>query len=82
MSRHRRQASQVLPPEILTGNESLGDLGKATGGLPGQTHTSTGATAVVDNERSTNPTTTQRQDQSSASHFPTTAKKPPAGKPA
>ncbi|KDP43235.1 hypothetical protein JCGZ_22787 [Jatropha curcas] len=81
MSRHRRQASQVLPPELLTGDESLGDLlGQATARVQG-------ITAI--NEKSTNPSITQHhQEQSTtatatgtASHFPA-KKPPPAGKPA
>ncbi|KAB5541108.1 hypothetical protein DKX38_014082 [Salix brachista] len=53
MSRHRRQASQVLPPGILAGNEPLADLGKATAGGDSATHFSTGTTtAAVTNETS------------------------------
>ncbi|CAK7330627.1 unnamed protein product [Dovyalis caffra] len=87
MSRHRRQASQVLPPEILTGNEPLVDLGQATAGGLSTTHASTGAkTVAVTNETSKNnpPTIQHNQDQASGpSHFPPNAKKAlPSGKPA
>ncbi|KAF9675663.1 hypothetical protein SADUNF_Sadunf09G0055700 [Salix dunnii] len=81
MSRHRRQASQVLPPGILAGNEPLADLGQAAAGGDSATHVSTGATtAAVTNETSkSDPPTNQVQ----ASHFPSSAKKPPPpGKPA
>ncbi|KAJ9146582.1 hypothetical protein P3X46_028826 [Hevea brasiliensis] len=74
MSRHRRQASQVLPPEILTGDGPLGDsLVRAKAGVTIVGHSSEGSSGggvTTVNERPTNPTTiTHPQEQSTAAHF-------------
>ncbi|GLT54892.1 hypothetical protein SLA2020_280510 [Shorea laevis] len=79
MSRHRRQASLVLPPELIAGNEpaKLSDVGQATAGVIAG-HGATGAGASVSTERSTDPHTANQQD--SGTHCQDTAKKPPAEK--
>jgi hypothetical protein len=84
MSRHRRQASQVLPPGILAGNEPLVDFGQATAGADSTTHVSSGATTVaVINETSKSNPPINQHNQDQASHFPPNAKKPlSTGKPA
>ncbi|KAE8037244.1 hypothetical protein FH972_009851 [Carpinus fangiana] len=83
MSRHRRQASLVLPPELIAGDEPAKppDVGQAStaGALAG--HGATGAGASVSTERSTDPLTA-KQEQYSGNHCQNTPKKPPAQKPA
>ncbi|KAJ9172266.1 hypothetical protein P3X46_015526 [Hevea brasiliensis] len=81
MSRHRRQASQVLPPEILTGDGRLGEpLVQANAGIAVVGHSSEGSTTTV-NGRANNPsTTTHPHQQSIAAHFPSKNSLP--GKPA
>lgn len=84
MSRHRRQASLVLPPELIAGNEPAkpSDVGQATAGaLAGGHGASTGAGASVSTQRSTDPLTAN-QEQYSSTHCQDTPKKPPAQKPA
>ena len=82
MSRHRRQASQVVPPEILTGNEPFLDLGQATAG--GHSNTTGTTTVALNDETSKNnpPTTQHHQDQASAASPPNAEKPLPTGKPA
>ncbi|XP_002530904.2 uncharacterized protein LOC8268530 [Ricinus communis] len=81
MSRHRRQASQVLPPEIFTGNEPLGDIGQAIAGhhLQGR-H---GSSAAI-SERSTNIQHLQSPTTTATASPPSTvpAKNLPPAKPA
>ncbi|KAF1889221.1 hypothetical protein Lal_00024543 [Lupinus albus] len=71
MSRHRRQHSQVLPPEILTGDEDLGksfdDFSHITSN---QETTATGTTKPTTKDA---PTTTPPSP-------PTTIQKPPPAK--
>ena len=75
MSRHRRQASQVLPPELIAGDEpprandqlGTGHLSKT----PGHDDTSTRRTA--------NPHSTTEQE-ASIGKSPAPEKKPPAGR--
>jgi hypothetical protein len=80
MSRHRRQASLVLPPELIAGNEPAkpSGMGQTTAGVLAG-HGATGAAASVStDQRSTDPHTANQQD--SVTHCQDTAKKPPAGK--
>ncbi|KAG8663123.1 hypothetical protein MANES_01G178800v8 [Manihot esculenta] len=71
MSRHRRQASQVLPPEILTGDGRLGEsLVQANAGVAVVDHGSGEGNSI--NERSTKPSTSSHSEQqtTAAAHFP------------
>ncbi|KAJ9699157.1 hypothetical protein PVL29_007982 [Vitis rotundifolia] len=77
MSRHRRQASQVLPPELVYGADdppAATTLSHAGAGVSGQA--TTGATRTHNN--STDPPTTAQP--APATHFPAPGSKPPAGR--
>ncbi|KAM1149619.1 hypothetical protein ACFX15_029618 [Malus domestica] len=71
-SRHRRQASQVLPPELIAGE--LHDLGHDT------ISTSVSAAASTTAESSKNPPT-KTHEQESSTHSPAPKKKPPIPRP-
>ncbi|CAL0317535.1 unnamed protein product [Lupinus luteus] len=69
MSRHRRQHSQVLPPEILTGDEDLGNSFDFSHITANQESNETGTTKATTKDA---PTTTPPS--------PATIKKPPPAK--
>ncbi|KAJ1376725.1 hypothetical protein SESBI_49644 [Sesbania bispinosa] len=78
MSRHRRQASQVMPPELLTGEDltkpfdlNLVNEDRAVVGTTSATSISISVTTNQDPERETHLTIPSPA---------TTSKKPPAGK--
>ena len=79
MSRHRRQASQVLPPELIVGNDEAlkpsDHMGQATAAGHG------GASSTVTGKSKDSHTATH-QDASVSTHCPAIPKKPPAVKPA
>ncbi|KAB1221734.1 hypothetical protein CJ030_MR2G019961 [Morella rubra] len=81
MSRHRRQASLVLPPDLISGDEPVrpADMGQATVGVV-LGHGATGTCPTVRTGRNTDSQTANQEG--SVSHCPATAKKPPIGKPA
>ncbi|GMY16023.1 ABC transporter domain-containing protein [Fagus crenata] len=80
MSRHRRQASQVLPPELIAGNEPvrLSDISQATASVPAG-HGAAGASSTVTEQSKDSHSANQ---EASVTHCPATAKKPPLVKPA
>lgn len=83
MSRHRRQASLVLPPELISGEEIArpSDMGQAAAGHVLTGHGATGASATVGTESSVDHHKAKQEE--SVTHCPATVKKPPAaGKPA
>ncbi|PSR90136.1 Ribonuclease [Actinidia chinensis var. chinensis] len=75
MSRHRRQASQVLPPEIISGDKPLGTTNSNPQGDAGVSGDGTGSGTSVTTDKST-----VKQD-ASLPPPPAAGKKPPAGRP-
>lgn len=78
MSRHRRQASQVLPPEFLSGNEpprafDLSDVVVSTDATVSTAAATTTTGVAADKSSTANP---QKADVSGA-NSPAEAKKPP-----
>ncbi|GAB4835282.1 hypothetical protein Ancab_000191 [Ancistrocladus abbreviatus] len=83
MSRHRRQASQVLPPEIFTGDDpSLTFDPSCPSGLNFQVQTLGAPTPSVAEKSSRSSSAISPQDGTSPAHGPPPGKKPPTGKPA
>ncbi|KAI4305925.1 hypothetical protein L6164_029251 [Bauhinia variegata] len=74
MSRHRRQASQVLPPEIISGEDLSKPFDVSQVIAAGTTSDDTPATKVNPHAPSSKEKGTHLGDS------PATAKKPPAGK--
>ncbi|GMH13034.1 hypothetical protein Nepgr_014875 [Nepenthes gracilis] len=79
MSRHRRRASQVLPPDILTGDEppTAFDPNPSALNFPGQT--AIGQAASVSEKDSESSKIRNHQD-APVTHCTTPGKKPPSGK--
>ncbi|KAF7119653.1 hypothetical protein RHSIM_Rhsim13G0209700 [Rhododendron simsii] len=83
MSRHRRQPSQALPPEIVSGVEPVGftDFSKGNGAVvvvPGHgaaVGTGAGNSGSSSTDKSTAPPTKKQDSQAAPGG------KPPAGKP-
>ncbi|CAK9184201.1 unnamed protein product, partial [Ilex paraguariensis] len=67
MSRHRRQASLVLPPEIITGDDppKASDFGQHGVVISGDTGKSGSTSSVTHHVQKTTTTTTTNQDASS-----------------
>ncbi|KAI4308182.1 hypothetical protein L6164_031283 [Bauhinia variegata] len=77
MSRHRRQASQVLPPEIIAG-EDLSKPFDVNQVIAGTASGGTSATISIDSK---DPHATSKEKEAHhLIHSPATSKKPPAGK--
>ncbi|KAI8526018.1 hypothetical protein RHMOL_Rhmol13G0275800 [Rhododendron molle] len=81
MSRHRRQPSQTLPPEIVSGDEPVGstDFSKGNGavvsGHGSAVGTGAGNSGSTSTDKSTAPPTNKQDSQAAP------GRKPPAGKP-
>ncbi|KHN14693.1 hypothetical protein D0Y65_053047 [Glycine soja] len=72
MSRHRRQASQVLPPEILAGNEDFTKSCDLTQQVADHVGTTKSATISTTNQ--------PHQERQAPSPVTTAKKLPPPGK--